>query len=286
MQDLTLAAITMNSRSDKALNVEVAIEHVRRAAAAGAKWILLPEVFSYHGPYDRLAEMAEPEQGPLNQRLAALAKELGVTIFAGSVPELPSPGEQRAKDSTSSSSVTRVYNTQYVFGPTGDLIAKYRKVHLFNLTGEGESPTYNESMGYLAGNQIVTAVIDGWRVGFATCYDLRFPAFFYQMTAKTPVDILVVPSAFTKKTGEAHWQLLLQARAVECQCFLFSANQTGEHSPGKESFGHSLIIDPWGKILADSGLDTGIIYRTVSKAELGTVRGRLPALDNRRSDLY
>jgi predicted amidohydrolase len=285
MDHLHVASVTMTSRSDKPLNIATACSYIEQAALLGAKWILLPELFSFHGPYDDLPGAAEPENGPLSTKMAELARKLNVTIFAGTVPELP---ENSPKQGSSANKLlkTKVYNTLFVYSPTGDLVAKYRKIHLFNLQGEAGSPTYNEGAGFLPGDAIVTTMINGWRVGFATCYDLRFPGLFYRMTAKQPVDIIVIPSAFTKKTGAAHWQLLLQARAVECQCYILSANQTGEHSPGKESFGHSMIIDPWGQILANSKFDIGVIDAVIHKSEIASIRSKLPALENRRHDVY
>jgi predicted amidohydrolase len=285
MEKLHVASITMNSRSDKALNVATAVNYIEKAADLGARWVLLPELFSFHGPYDDLTLAAEPESGPLSIQLSSLAQKLGITIFAGTVPELPESATKQGA-ATHKNLKTKVYNTLFAYSPSGEIIAKYRKIHLFNLRGEAGTPSYDEGAGFLPGDVIVTTMIDGWRVGFATCYDLRFPGFFYRMTAKQPVDIIIVPSAFTKKTGEAHWQLLLQARAVECQCFIFSSNQTGIHSPGKESFGHSMIIDPWGKIIANSHSECGIIDAVIQASEIASTRAKLPALENRRHDVY
>src|SRR5690606_30076189 len=135
----------------------------------------------------------------------------------------------------------KVFNTAYVFDRQGREIAKYRKTHLFNLAAQGDAISYCEADGFIPGDELCTFTVDGWRVGMSVCYDLRFPEFFQQLAKAGPCDLLAVPSAFTKATGEAHWELLLRARAVEWQAYVYAANQVGEHSPGRRSFGHSLI---------------------------------------------
>ena len=181
----------------------------------------------------------------------------------------------------------RVFNTHYVFGREGDLLAKYRKTHLFNLNGDDGRPRYCESDAFIPGDKAADVFeVDGWKVGLAICYDLRFPDFFTALAARATPDVLAVPSAFTKGTGLAHWELLLRARAVERQAYVFAANQVGEHSPGKETYGHSVVVDPWGVVLADTGDRPGFAVAKLSRAALADVRGKLPALANRRPELY
>ncbi len=286
MTAINLAAICMNSTNDKKRNIETALRYVRDAAKKGANWILLPEVFAYHGPYDKIYEMAESESGPLNESFSKLARELGVCIFAGTVGERPEEGELNPSEVKNRDGHKRVFNTAYIFDRTGKRVGKYRKTHLFNLYDEKKQPLYCESDGFIPGKQLSTFELDGFKVGMAICYDIRFPGFFSNLVRESSIDILVVPSAFTFKTGQDHWELLLRARAIECQCYVFAANQTGTHSPGKISYGHSMIIDPWGEVLANTGNDEGIAMTTASHEKIAQIRSRLPALENRRPELY
>lgn len=277
----TVAAITMTSTGDKAKNIDQAESLVRAAAKQGAQWIQLPEMFAFHGPYELVYAMAESDDGPLAQKLAGLARELGIVLIAGSVGERPEHAILNRDGHR------KVYNTCYIYGRDGALIAKYRKTHLFNLVQADSSQSYCESDGYLAGDEPTTVTIDAWRVGLSICYDLRFPGFYDRIAALAgDPDVILVPSAFTKATGQAHWELLLRARAVERQAYVFAANQVGVHRPGKESFGHSMIIDPWGQILANTGASEGLALARLSRERLQEVRSRLPALANRRPALY
>lgn len=276
-----VAAVTMTSTSDKTRNIATAVRLIRAAAEQGADWVQIPEMFAFHGPYDKVHDMAETESGPLGQELSALARELGVVLIAGTC------GERPAHDDLNEDGHRRVYNTCYVYGRDGKLLSKYRKTHLFNLKGEDGRPGYCESAGYIPGDEPVTVQIDGWRVAHSVCYDLRFAAFYDLLAAKGgDPDVILVPSAFTKGTGAAHWELLLRARAVERQAYVYAANQVGEHSPGKESYGHSMIVDPWGEVLANTGAREGIALARLSRERLAEVRSRLPALANRRPSLY
>lgn len=271
--DIAVCSVTANA--DKDGNIERATGLVREAASRGAQWIFLPEMFAYHGPYDQLFSKAETEDGPLNLTLSQLAKDLNIVLFAGSVGERPF-GATSGK----------VYNTQYVFGRTGQIIAKYRKTHLFNLKGQDGKPLYCESDGYMAGDALTTFQLDGWRIALATCYDLRFPEMFARLAQSEAIDLLAIPSAFTQQTGMYHWELLCRARAVEYLCYVAAANQVGLHSPGKTSYGHAVVIDPWGNILANTGNQTGVAVSRITKASIGHWRSQLPALTNRRPDIY
>jgi predicted amidohydrolase len=282
---LKVAAISMTSGPDKAANVEVACREVEAAAKAGAEWVQLPEMFHFMGPYEQIYAMAEEEGGPLYTRLSRLAKTLGIVLIAGTLGERP-PASVAAKDLIGEAGHKRVHNTCWIFGRSGELLARYRKTHLFNLHDETGKAVYCESDGFLPGDDVVTVDIDGWRVGMSVCYDLRFPAFYGALAAKGALDVILVPSAFTKATGQAHWELLLRARAVEWQAYVFAANQVGTHAPGKESYGHALVVDPWGTVIADSGDRPGIAMADIAKAEVAAARRRLPALANRRPELY
>lgn len=273
--NITVGLVSLTATSDKSKNIEKALGMIEDACARGAQWICLPEMFAFHGPYDALWSNAEFEDGPLNKALASLAKKNNVVLFAGSVGERPPE-----------SSSGKVYNTQYVFGRDGCLVAKYRKTHLFNLLSATGAPLYCESEGYLAGNEAVSFELEGWRIGLATCYDLRFPEYFASLGRKSKLDCLIIPSAFTLQTGMYHWSVLLRARAIENLCYVLAANQVGQHSPGKVSYGHASVVDPWGTILADSGHQEQVIVTTLRRELVTTSRSQLPALNNRRPEIY
>lgn len=283
---LTFASIAMTSGSDKARNVETAFTLVQKAAAQGADWVQLPEMWPFMGSYDDIYDAAEPEGGVLFQALSQLAKSLGIVLIAGTVGERPDSDRLPSSVLINDQGQRRVFNTTYVFGRDGAPLAKYRKIHLFNLVGDDGAPRYMESAGYIAGDQPVAVTIDGWRLGLTICYDLRFPELFESLTKGGAPDVYVVPSAFTKMTGAAHWELLLRARAVERQCYVFAANQTGIHAPQKESFGHSMVVDPWGQVLASTGQEPGIAMALAEKRVIREVRAKLPALANRRSAIF
>jgi len=272
----------MTTTGDKAANIAAAEHEIRAAAGAGADWIVLPEIFAFHGTYDKLWDMAETEDGPLNEKLRNLCTQLKVVLFAGSVGERPTAGT-----TNTSAAAKKVYNTSYVFGRDGAMLGKYRKTHLFNLKDAQGKPLYCESDGFLAGDACPSVLtIDGWRVAVTICYDLRFPELYARITADQPVDAFVIPSAFTLGTGMYHWELLLRARAVESLCYVLAANQTGTHAPGKSSYGHSMIIDPWGNKIADTGNRPGFSMGQISLGKIHEHRSQLPALSNRRPELY
>ena len=286
MDQLTLAAICMNSTADKKRNLDLAETAIRHAAGRGADWVQLPEMFHYLGTYDQAWQMAEVEGGLIYQRLSALALELQIILFAGSYGERADLDNLADQDLLNSAGHKRVYNTSYVFDRSGQCIAKYRKIHLFNLYDEKGDPRYCESDGFIPGNQPVSVEVDGLKVALSICYDLRFPEFYTKLSEGGPVDVINVPSAFTFATGRYHWELLLKARAVERQAYVFAANQGGQHGPGKESWGHGMIIDPWGTTIANTGEQPGLALAQLSRAKLAEYRARLPALANRRPDLY
>jgi predicted amidohydrolase len=282
---LKLAAVSLTSTSDKQANLRQAVQAVRDAKSLGADWIQLPEMLAFHGDYGQVFDMAESEGGPTHQLFANLAKELKVVLFAGTVGERPGP-ELDEKERLNRHGQKRVYNTLYVFDRSGTQIAKYRKTHLFNLLHEDGTPHYCESDGFIPGEEPASCEIDGLHVGLSICYDLRFPGLYTRLAKDRPLDIIAVPSAFTKKTGEAHWAALLRARAIENQAYVFAANQVGVHGPGKESWGHSLIFDAWGQQLSDSGAEPGIAVGEFSNEKLAAIRHKLPALSNRLPFLY
>jgi deaminated glutathione amidase len=280
MNEVTLATICMNSTPNKEENIAKAFSLLEKAVAAGADWILLPETWVFFGPYSDLYDNAESDNSPLIQKLGAFARQHKIVLFAGSM------GEKPEVESRNANGDRRVYNTTYVFGRDGKTLCKYRKTHLFNLISESGKPLYCESDGNIPGNEVKTLDVDGFRVALSICYDLRFTEFYLTMAKERPLDVILVPSAFTLQTGMDHWEVLLRARAIEHQSYVFSSNQTGNHYADKHSYGHSMIVDPWGYKLADTGSAPGVAISTMSRERLTQVRAKVPALANKRTELY
>lgn len=283
---LTVAAVTMHSTTDLGENLAKAEGFIRSAAAQGAGFVLLPEMFSIYG-LSSYREFAESDKRGASltaglELLATEAKRHGIRI-AGTLPEQldPSPLLDEGGDDGQG----KVYNTLYVVSPDGSIAAKYRKTHLFNLVEADGTPRYRESDTFVAGENLGTLAIAGFHSALTTCYDIRFSKVYHRLAADRPLDMILAPSAFTAATGKAHWHTLLKSRAIEFQSYVIAANQTGSHGEGKASYGHSLIIDPWGEVLADTGAGEGIALATISQNRLAEVRGMLPVYDNQRRDL-
>ncbi len=258
----------MSSTADRARNIRVAEGFVRAAADRGARLIVLPEKWPYiHGP--RTGEGAEPLDGPSVTAARGWARELGVAILAGSIIESRSGGLP--------------HNTSLLIDADGEIAAVYRKLHMFDVDVGGRS--YRESAATAPGTQIVVGEALGHRVGMSVCYDLRFPE-LYRCLMRGGAEILVVPSAFTSATGRAHWEPLLRARAIENQAFVIAAGQCGTHDDDTVSHGHSMIVDPWGEVLAQAADGEGIAVADLDFGHLNDVRRRLPALRHRRDDVY
>jgi len=271
---LRVACVQLTTRDDVAANVRAALELVEAAADEGARLISLPETWAFKGLREGIVATAEAPDGPSNRALAAVAARRGVWLLAGSIYE-PAPGGL-------------VANVSALFDPAGELRAAYRKVHLFDVTSG--TVRYEESREVAPGGELVTADIDTAdgvpvRLGLSICYDLRFPG-LYSSLALRGARILCVPSAFTAHTGAAHWEVLLRARAIENGCFVVAPDQVGEHLPGRECFGHSMIVDPWGAVLARVGDGVGICVADLDLARLDEVRGQIPSLRHRRPDVY
>jgi predicted amidohydrolase len=272
---LRVACVQLNTRADMAENVRVAGGLVEEAASAGARFVALPETWAFKGRRDGIMASAEAVDGSSNAALAELAARLGIFVLAGSHYE-PSPVTDR------------VYTTSVLLGPDGGVLATYRKIHLFDAVS-GEA-VYRESSYLTPGAEVVTAEIDVKPVGPVTlglsiCYDLRFPE-LYRSLALAGAQLLCVPSAFTTHTGAAHWEALLRARAIENGCFVIAPDQVGEHLPGRECFGHSMIVDPWGDILAELPDGVGICIADLDLARVDEVRAQIPSLRDRRPDAY
>jgi deaminated glutathione amidase len=273
---LRIAAVQLNSGDDKAANLAAAEAAITHAAAAGARLVVLPELWTYLGPSAGNRANAEPVPGPATMRLAALAYRHSLILHGGSLLELADDASDDAKP----------YNTAILLDANGRQIATYRKIHLFDAAPRDDAPPYQESATMAAGDTIVTAEVGGLRLGLATCYDLRFPELFRAL-ALLGAEVLLLPAAFTRETGRDHWEPLIRARAIENGCYVVAAGQVGAFPPGRMAHGHSMIVDPWGRVLAEAdGEAPGIIMAEIDTARVAEVRRRIPSLTNRRPEVY
>jgi predicted amidohydrolase len=262
------ALVQLRAGRNVVANIDAAAKLVREAKARGADYVQTPEQTSLM-EVDRktlFAHIVEEEHDPALVAFQELARELKLHLHIGSLAVKVSP--------------EKAANRAFLIDPAGEIIARYDKIHLFDVNlPSGES--YRESSTYRPGETAIVAQMPWGRIGLTICYDLRFPA-LYRALAEAGARVLTVPSAFTKQTGEAHWHLLLRARAVETGCFVLAAAQGGKHENGRETFGHSLIVDPWGRILAEGGIDPGLIMAEIDLGLVAEARGRIPALEHGR----
>jgi predicted amidohydrolase len=249
-------------------NLDAAEAAVRRAAAGGAQYVLTPENTTLMElSTKKLFAAVEPEEGnPAVARFTALAAELGIWLHVGSMAV-------RLSDD-------KVANRSMLVAPDGAIAARYDKIHMFDVDLPG-GESYRESKNYRPGEEAVLADLPWGRFGLTTCYDLRFPA-LYRALAQGGADFITVPSAFTKVTGEAHWHVLLRARAIENGCYIFAAAQGGMHEVGRATFGHSMIVSPWGAIVAEAGSGPAVIFADIDPAEVAEARARIPSLEHDR----
>lgn len=266
---LRVGLVQMCSTRDPARNLDDAERLVREAAAGGAAYVQTPEVTTLM-ELDRarlfLACRAEADE-PAIPRFAALAAELGIWLHIGSMPIL-----------LSSDSLA---NRSLLFSPNGQIAARYDKIHMFDVELPG-GESYRESRNYTPGRHAVVAETPWGGLGMTICYDLRFP-YLYRALAKAGAVMLAVPAAFTRTTGEAHWVALLRARAIEAQCFVLAAAQGGLHEHGRETFGHSLVVSPWGEVLAEGGVHPSVIFADIQLQDVVNIRQRVPSLEHDRS---
>jgi predicted amidohydrolase len=271
---MRVAAVQLNSGADKGRNLETAERLVREAAGAGAELAVLPEKWNLLVPGPELLEGAEPLDGPTLTAARGWAKELGITLVAGSIAE-------RSDDPAHS------FNTSVLIGPDGDDLGVYRKIHLFDVDVEGVS--YRESDHETPGDEIVVAGpvgSDGFRVGLSVCYDVRFPE-LYRAIALAGADLITVPAAFTIPTGRAHWEVMLRARAIEDQAFVVAAGQAGKGPDPYDSWGHSMVVGPWGTVLATTEHNgEAVVVADCDPAERDRVRAEMPLLASRRPEAY
>ena len=268
---MRVAAVQMNVGERKSDNVALALALIDEAAARGARLVVLPELMTYHGSPARYPEVAEPVPGPTSELLAAKAREHGCFIHGGSLVE-PGPTERL------------FYNTSYVLDPDGSLRAVYRKVHLFDVSVSKE--VSNRESGSIApGDALVAVELPELVLGMSICFDLRFPE-LYRALAAAGAQVLVVPAAFREVTGRAHWEALVRARAIENHAYVVAAAQWGVAGGNVAMYGHSMIVDPWGAVLAELPDGDGVIVAEVDVAEVEKRRGQIPILAARRTDVY
>jgi predicted amidohydrolase len=267
---LRLAAVQLNSQNDVKRNLADVHGLVTKAAEQGAKLAVLPENFAYFGADAGRCEIAErlgDSSAPIQGALSGLAKSARLTLVAGGFPERSDDPE-------------RPFNTCAVFSPDGELVASYRKVHLFDVELPDGSKLC-ESAHTSAGSAPVVVEVEGFKVGLSICYDLRFPE-LYRALVSLGAEVLLVPASFTLLTGKDHWHVLLRARAIESQCWVVAAGQWGKHPRERTTYGHSLIADPWGAVIAECSDHVGFALAEVQRPYLEQVRSRLPCLEHRR----
>jgi predicted amidohydrolase len=262
------AMIQMRSGLKPAANIDDAARMIGEAKSAGAEYVLTPEMTNILAAKREqlFAAVVEEEADASLAAMRELARKLGIYVHVGSL--------------AIKLSHDKAANRSFLIDPKGDIAARYDKIHMFDVDlADGES--YRESRNYRPGELAVLADLPWGRLGLTVCYDLRFPA-LYRALAEAGATMLAIPSAFTKQTGEAHWHVLMRARAIENGCFVFAAAQGGKHENGRETFGHSLIVDPWGRIIAEGGTEPGVVMAEIDPAQVTNARARIPSLQHGR----
>jgi predicted amidohydrolase len=268
---LRVACVQLTAGSDKVANLAKTELLVERAASLGAELVVLPEKWNLVGDGETLQAGAETvERGESVEAMSGWARKHGIALVGGSIVERR-PGREKLS------------NTCLVYDASGNLAAAYRKIHLFDVEVAGRS--YHESEVEEAGDQVVVAEIGGWKIGLTICYDLRFPE-LYRLLALAGAELVTVPANFTQRTGMDHWQVLLQARAIENALYLAAPGQIGEPLPGRPSYGRSLVVDPWGTVTAQAPDCETVILAELERGRIREIRSKLPALAQRRPDVY
>jgi deaminated glutathione amidase len=262
------AMIQMRSGLTPAANVDDAVRLIGEAKTAGADYVLTPEMTNILAAKREqlFAVVVEEEVDASLATFRELARKLGIFVHIGSLAIKISPD--------------RAANRSFLIDPKGDIAARYDKIHMFDVDLAG-GESYRESRNYRPGEMAVLADLPWGRLGLTVCYDLRFPA-LYRALAEAGATVLAIPSAFTKQTGEAHWHVLVRARAIENSSFVFAAAQGGRHENGRDTYGHSLIVDPWGRILAEGGTEPAVVMAEIDPAEVANARARIPSLQHGR----
>ncbi|MCW8091035.1 carbon-nitrogen hydrolase family protein [Alteromonas sp. ASW11-130] len=269
---VNLCAVQMTSNPDMDANFAWIDKQLSAASGIKNALVVLPECFAFFGDSDKaMLDKAEPlGEGPIQQRIADLAQKYQCYIVGGTIPI-----KTESPDKFAASSL--------LFSPNGNRLADYQKIHLFDVAVVDNTGSYQESKHTLAGNQIVTVDTEIGRIGMAVCYDVRFPGLF---SAMGDIDILVLPAAFTRATGKAHWHTLLRARAIEKQCFVVGANQCGTHANNRKTYGHSLVYSPWGDVLVERPDDPGLAIAECDLRERDTLKQRMPLTEHNRFRSY
>lgn len=267
--EMKIALIQMKVQDQKSLNLKTAKKHIKEAARNGAELVILPEMFNtpYNNSY--FEKFAEEYPGESTDVLKNLAKELNLVIVGGSIPEREDE---------------HIYNTSYVFSKKGDLIAKHRKIHLFDIDVEGGAK-FKESDTLTAGEDLTTFQVEDMKFGLIVCYDIRFPDLSMNLALKG-VDAIIVPAAFNMTTGPAHWHLSARARALDNQVYTLLCSQSRNEDSSYKAYGHSLLASPWGNIQDELGTKEGILYSNLDKDYITKVRRELPLLKHRRPNIY
>ena len=264
----TAGLVQMRSGPSPQTNLDAAVRLIREARERGAQYVLTPEMTNIlEVKRERLFAAIAPEESDATlAALRELARRLRIVLHVGSL--------------AIKLSAEKAANRSFLIDESGEIVARYDKIHMFDVDlADGES--YRESRNYRAGELAVVADLPWGRLGVTVCYDLRFPA-LYRALAEAGASFFAIPAAFTKQTGEAHWHVLMRARAIENGCFVFAAAQGGKHENGRETFGHSLVVDPWGQIIAEAGTEPGVIVAEVDPALVAAARSRIPSLVNGR----
>lgn len=267
VKSFTAACVQLRSGRSLAANIDHVVPLVRAAIAAGADYVQTPEMTSLveRDRESLFRQVGPADRDPMLSALREVAREGRIWLHLGSMAT-------RAGD--------RMANRAFLIGPDGSVAATYDKIHLFDVN-LSQSETWRESNTYTGGSEAVVARLPWGMLGMTICYDLRFPQ-LYRSLAEAGADILSTPACFTRKTGEAHWSVLQRARAIENGAFMISAAQAGLHEDGRETFGHSMIVDPWGRVLAEAGAEPGVILASVDVSEVAAVRGRIMSLAHGR----
>lgn len=265
---MKVAAVQLSSQDDVGANLARVSHWVREAAECGAELVVLPEGFAFLGrePDRRVVAEVLP-RGPISSTLSQLCRQHGVHLLAGGMPE-------RAPDQE------RPYNTSMLLSPVGEILAKYRKIHLFDVD-LADGTRLSESSGSSPGSEVVVSQVAEMKVGMSICYDVRFASLFARQREQG-AQVLTVPAAFTRSTGRAHWHVLLRARAIETQCYVVAPAQCGRHPFGRETYGHSMIVDPWGEVVVELGEQEGVIVADLSVDRVADVRRQMPVFQHRR----
>ncbi len=260
----TAGLVQMRSGTDPKANLAAALAGIEEAKRGGADYVLTPEMTNImEVKHERLfATIVDEEHDPTLAALREAARRLSLYVHIGSLAVKASPD--------------KAANRSFLIDPRGDIIARYDKIHMFDVDlANGES--YRESRNYRPGELAVVADLPWGRLGVTICYDLRFPA-LYRALAEAGASFLSIPAAFTQQTGQAHWHVLMRARAIENGCYVFAAAQGGRHENGRETFGHSLIVDPWGRVIAEGGTEPGVVLAEIDPGQVSAARGRVPSL--------